>query len=123
MSNSRIVCVKDGKVTIRYKKSNSNQLKTLTLPAMEFIRRFLQHVLPTGFMKVRYYGFLHPAFSIPLEKIRSLIEEACQIVRSECAPQEDKIDLRTEACPVCGGPLIFREMIFPYPFRLLLLTG
>ncbi len=118
ISNSRIVSVEKGKVTIRYKKHKSNQFKTLTLSAMEFIRRFLQHVLPTGFMKVRYYGFLHPAFSIPLEKIRSLIEEACQIVRSECAPQKEKLKFRVEICPDCGGPLTCLGVILPNPFGL-----
>ena len=41
---------------------------------MEFMRRFFQHVLPTGFMKVRYYGFLSPTCRVPLEHIRTLIE-------------------------------------------------
>ena len=48
----------DGKVTFRYRASDTGKLKTCTLPAEEFIRRFLQHVLPKGFVKVRYYGFL-----------------------------------------------------------------
>jgi hypothetical protein len=40
---------------------------------MEFMHRFLQHVLPSGFMKVRYYGFLHPSCSTPLEEIADMI--------------------------------------------------
>lgn len=54
LSNSRIMNVADGRVTFRYRATGSNKLKTCTLKAAEFIRRFLQHVLPKGFVKVRY---------------------------------------------------------------------
>jgi Putative transposase. len=57
ISDSRIIKVEDRKVTFQYKKKNSNRMRACTLDVMEFIRRFLQHVLPSGFMKVRYYGF------------------------------------------------------------------
>jgi hypothetical protein len=55
LTNRRILDIEDGKVTFRYKGS-----KTMTLDAMEFIRRFLQHVLPRGVHKVRYYGLWSP---------------------------------------------------------------
>jgi hypothetical protein len=58
ISNNRIMKVAEGKVTFRYRTTDTGKLKTCTLPAEEFIRRFLQHVLPKGFVKVRYYGFL-----------------------------------------------------------------
>ena len=61
ISNSRIIKVEDGKVFFRYKKAHSNRWRTMALDTTEFIRRFLQHVLPTGFMKVRHYGFMNPA--------------------------------------------------------------
>ena len=48
----------------------------MTLPIMEFMRRFLQHVLPRGFMKVRYYGFLSPSAAVPLEDVKARIEMA-----------------------------------------------
>ena len=56
ISNSRIVAVDDGKVTFRYQKSGSRRWRTMTLAGGEFIRRYLQHVLPKGLHKVRYYG-------------------------------------------------------------------
>ncbi|MEQ8471204.1 MAG: transposase [Marinoscillum sp.] len=62
ISNSRLVVVKDGKVTFRwkdYRKRLSKQL--LTLGAQEFIGRFMRHVLPSGFYKIRYYGLLATA--------------------------------------------------------------
>jgi hypothetical protein len=60
ISNNRILKLAYGKVTFRYRTTDTGKLKTCTLPAEEFIRRFLQHVLPKGFVKVRYYGFLSP---------------------------------------------------------------
>jgi hypothetical protein len=58
ISNQRILKLANGKVTFRYRTTDTGTLRTCTLPAEEFIRRFLQHVLPKGFVKVRYYGFL-----------------------------------------------------------------
>jgi len=58
ISNSRILSVKNRQVIFKYKKQKSDKWRTMTLDVMEFIRRFLQHVLPSGFMKVRYYGFM-----------------------------------------------------------------
>lgn len=76
ISNARIVKVENRTVSFKYKKVKSNRWRTCRLDAMEFIRRFLQHVLPTGFMKVRYYGFLHPCSSVSLETIIISIEAA-----------------------------------------------
>jgi len=53
ISNSRIIKVEDRKVFFKYRKPKSNRWRTMVLDVMEFMRRFLQHVLPTGFMKVR----------------------------------------------------------------------
>ena len=74
ISDGRIVKVEDRKVFFRYKKRSSERWRTMHFDVMEFLRRFLQHVLPTGFMKIRYYGFLHPSSSVKLEEIRELIE-------------------------------------------------
>lgn len=76
ISDHRIVKVENGRVLFRYKKHGSNRLRTMELEAMEFMHRFLQHVLPTGFMKVRYYGFMSPNSAIPLEEVRTHIELA-----------------------------------------------
>src|SRR4029077_7917517 len=59
ISNYRIVDIKDGQVKFNWKDYRDNdQQKTMTLSADEFIRRFLLHVLPSGFHRIRYYGFL-----------------------------------------------------------------
>ncbi len=54
ITNSRLLSIDDGKVTFRYRDSRTGETKTMTLDANEFIRRFLQHVLPSGVHKVRY---------------------------------------------------------------------
>lgn len=58
ISNHRIKAVANGEVTFTYKDRRNKTTRTMTLSAMEFIRRFLLHVLPSRFMKIRYYGFL-----------------------------------------------------------------
>ena len=59
ISNSRIQSIADGKVSFSYKDYRQDgQKKIMTLDALEFIRRFLQHILPSGFHKIRYYGIL-----------------------------------------------------------------
>jgi len=59
ISNSRLLDYRDGQVTFRYKDyAQESRQRTMTLPAAEFIRRFLLHVLPDGFMRVRHYGYL-----------------------------------------------------------------
>lgn len=60
ISNRNILALKNGHVTFRYRDSKINATRTTTLPALLFIGRFLQHVLPRGFQKVRTYGLLHP---------------------------------------------------------------
>jgi hypothetical protein len=60
ISNNRIVKITNQQVAFRYKPTDTGKIKTCTLSVEEFIRRFLQHVLPRGFVKVRYYGFFSP---------------------------------------------------------------
>jgi Putative transposase/Transposase zinc-binding domain len=59
ISNRRLLSMEDGRVTFEYKDyADGNQTKILTLEATEFIRRFLLHILPTGFVRIRQFGFL-----------------------------------------------------------------
>ena len=57
IANSRLVELKDGMVTFRFKDRQTNQVKDMTITAVEFIRRFLLHSLPQGFVRIRHYGF------------------------------------------------------------------
>lgn len=59
IANARLVAYREGRVTFRYKDyAHQSSQRTMTLPAAEFIRRFLMHVLPDGFMRIRHYGYL-----------------------------------------------------------------
>lgn len=75
ISNNRILNIEDGRVTFRYKDyRNGSQQKTMSLSADEFIRRFLLHVLPEGFHRIRYYGFLGNRYRKEnLERCRQLL--------------------------------------------------
>lgn len=75
ISNHRLTKVADGKVTFSYRDYRTEKLRQMTLNAEEFIRRFLQHVLPPGFVRIRYFGFLaHRNRSLNIEKARQLLE-------------------------------------------------
>ena len=92
ISNSRILSVSDGKVRFRYKnykktkeETSENIWEEMELKAEEFIRRFLYHVLPSGYHRIRYYGFLSNGNSAKREEaLESLIfnEEVC--IEEEC---------------------------------------
>ena len=73
ISNNRIVKLENDQVTFTYKNGDSGKTKRCTLPAEKFIQRFLQHVLPTGFVKIRYYGLFSPGNRRLLIRVRSLL--------------------------------------------------
>lgn len=75
ISNNRILSIGNGKITFTYRDRENNETREMSLDANEFIRRFLMHVLPRGFMKIRYFGFLshkNKKQAIPL--LRKLID-------------------------------------------------
>jgi len=76
ISNNRILSIDDGKITFTYKDRNeNNKTKVMTIEATEFIRRFLLHVLPKRFMKIRYFGFMfHRERRQNIDLIRQLID-------------------------------------------------
>jgi putative transposase/transposase-like zinc-binding protein len=111
LSNNRLRKLHDGQVTFAYKESTTEQLKRCTLTAEEFIRRFLQHVLPNRFIKVRYYGLLSPAYRQLLQKARQLLS----LTTSKLKPQDVKATepLALLCCPHCGGPLTLLSPLAP----------
>ncbi len=72
----RIVSLTDRTVTFTYRKVGRTRLRTAHLDGMEFLRRFLQHILPEGFMKVRPCGFMHASAAIHTDTIRQMIVPA-----------------------------------------------
>jgi hypothetical protein len=113
IAQRRILRVDPTQVHFHYRKPESNRVRTMTLPVMEFMRRFLQHVLPRGFVKVRYYGFLSPSFGLPLEEIRARIELAQGFARATPAQAIHLEPLLPMRCPHCGGELHYRRVIVP----------
>jgi len=121
ITNRRIVSVEDHVVTIRYKKGKSSRWRSTRLDASEFIRRFLQHVLPTGFMKVRYYGFMDPSSSVTLQEIAARIKLAYGFAVK--TPESDIEPTKPLYCPCCGGKLEYKYSILPFQLCLLSDTG
>jgi len=102
ISNHRLLDVADGKVTFRWKDyAHGNKKRKMTLPADEFLRRFLLHVLPKGFIRIRFFGFLAPrrrGTLLPL--CRQLLEDHPR-PRSAAPPPPPAL----WRCPRCGGPM------------------
>ena len=114
ISNRRIVSCDDGRVVFLYKKSGSNRWRRMSLCAMEFIRRFLQHVLPSGFLRVRHYGFLHASSSKSTAQIGELIDDFYSgLVERLPAEPTTRREPPVMVCPECGAPM---EFVGP-PFR------
>jgi len=109
ISNSRIVKVEDRMVYFKYRKHKSNQYKITRLEVMEFIHRFLQHVLPSGFIKVRHYGFMNPNCSVSHETVVNLIK----IRTGAEVPTFEPVPFPILFCPVCGGKLEYLWSIIP----------
>jgi hypothetical protein len=118
ISDSRIIEIEQGHVRFRYADTKTGTAKTMRLSAFEFIRRFLQHVLPTGFMKIRYYGFLHPCSSIPLD-LAIMLLEAWLGVRPARVQDETEHSSRP-FCPDCNGLV---RLLFFIPPRAIVNTG
>jgi hypothetical protein len=112
ISDSRIVSVLNDQVTFKYTPSGTKLTKLITLHALEFIRRFLQHVLPTGFMKIRYYGFMSPGCRISHAEVSAMV----QLANSESPvitppePPPPVPPLQPLSCPCCGKPMQLREI-------------
>ncbi len=73
ISNSRITSMANGKVSFSWKDSRDSKKKTTVLPVFEFMRRYLQHVLPSRFHKVRYFGFMSPSNRRRFRRVRLLL--------------------------------------------------
>ena len=118
LANSRLVGIEHGQVTFRYQVRKERQWKTMTLPAAEFIRRFLQHVLPRGTHKVRYYGFWNPSNRALLRRIQLVIGPGQLPAGIDSAPAmaaDTTLETSFETprkCPRCGqGFLILIETV------------
>ena len=114
ISNNRIKSFKNNVIKLLYKNRKKKTWKTMSLDPMEFIRRFLQHVLPKGFMKIRHYGFLNPNSSFSIEQLRELISLIDDVIR-DLLPEIPKYKKLEFKCPCCGNPLKCIAFLKPIP--------
>lgn len=120
ISNSRLLSMQDGRVTFTYRdRADGNTPKTMTLDADQFLRRFLLHVLPDGFVRIRHYGFM--ANCVRREKValcRSLLGAAAQPVQKPEKPSWQELLLTLtgkdpSACPCCKLGRMVKKYVLP----------
>lgn len=115
ISDSRIVSCEEGKVTFTYRKSGTSHWRKMTLDAMQFIHRFLQHVLPRGFQKVRHYGFLSPNTQEPFESVQWLVSVYYELTYLLlCFSIEVGRERPRIRCAECGQTMIAVAYVPPY---------
>jgi hypothetical protein len=111
ISNHRLISLADGQVTFRWRDSaDHNQNKLMTLSLDEFLRRFLLHLLPKGFVRIRHFGFL-------ANRRRSALLPLC-FTALGTTPSHTEPETRTAQtsrplwrCPKCGGPMVVIERL------------
>lgn len=116
LSNHRIERFANHQVTFRYTHARTHQTRRMTLPVDHFIDRFLLHVLPRGFPKIRAYGLLSPAHRSKLQRARQILEQHARAVSApppvliettqSAAPDTTPVVVPSSAqrCPACHGP-------------------
>ena len=127
ISNHRLVSLTGDQVTFRWRDSaHGNQQRLMTLSVDEFLRRFLLHVLPPGFVRIRHFGFLahrrraallplcfqflgRPVDLPPVPEPQPREEEGCSTHQPSTS---------TWSCPQCGGPMIILERLIAAEMRL-----
>lgn len=119
LSNNRIIKVEHDQVTFEYEDSNTGKSCHSTLPALEFIRRFLQHILPKGFIKVRYFGFLSATHKDTFNQAKYLLVALISLTLNPLEdptlspyPFKDSYEKPDPLkCPNCGGTLRWLKAI------------
>jgi Putative transposase/Transposase zinc-binding domain len=102
ISNHRLVTVDDSHVIFRWKDyAHGSKPRTMTLSCEEFLRRFLQHVLPRGFPRIRYFGWL-------ANRKRKELLPRCRVLLNQPPPAQDTVSAHlptTWQCPLCHSPM------------------
>lgn len=124
LTNARIVGLDDNGVSIQYKDRKTGQRRTCRLSGDEFMRRFLQHVLPRGFHKVRYCGLWHPTQRHNAARIRQMLQlqapPKADLMQDDLAgrplvpsAETPMPPIEPRICPHCQGRLIFVRRLTP----------
>jgi len=121
LSNRRLHRLTGDRVTFSYRDAGIGDTRFRTLDTEEFIRRFLQHVLPKGFVKVRYYGIFSPGKRRLLAAIRRLLGRLHEKILSRDQVKRDRREMK---CPACGKEMRWLQSLQPRvrppPTRLVL---
>ncbi len=116
ISNSRLISADAQTVAFRWKDyriKSGDRRSVMRLATDEFIRRFLIHVLPDGFRRIRHYGLLASAArKTNIAKIRALLGAAQPKLAPQTTAEPVPLTLR-EPCPCCGGPMRIIEIFRP----------
>ena len=119
ISNQRLVALDERGVTFRrkdYRAKGTTRHKTMTLAANEFMRRFLLHVLPAGFHRIRHYGLPGNAHRTDhLDRARALLNVVPDVDASQHADAPTGSGQPTFTCPDCGAPRILIDVIVRGP--------
>lgn len=123
ISNHRLVSLTEGRIRFRWRDSaHKNKKRIMSLTVEEFLRRFLLHVLPRGFVRIRYFGFFahrHRAELVPLCFQLLATAASLQRLTGTPAPSCSPAPLRPMwQCPKCGGPMVLLERLTPVQLRL-----
>ena len=118
LSNNRLLQLEHDRVTFRYRDTETGAEKRCSLSAQEFIHRFLQHVLPKSFVKVRYYGFFASTRRARLAALRqSLLATTDLNARHTASTRPSSGSAppppHTRPCPHCGQPMLFVHTLSP----------
>jgi Putative transposase len=106
ISNHRLVSFSEGQITFRWRDSaHHNEQKLLTLSSDEFLRRFLLHILPKGFVRIRNFGFLANHKRTKLLPLCFHLFGATLQPQVESHPSGTKNSSPSWRCPKCGGPM------------------
>jgi len=118
ISNHRLVNVADGKVTFRWKDyARGSRQRTMAVGGEEFLRRFLLHVLPRGFVRIRFFGFLANRLRTQLLPLCQRLLEAISHQRLP-TPQTGETKLPVSwLCPHCGGAMVLIEKLTAQEIR------
>ena len=104
LADSAILHHDDRQVVFRYREGDTGRVRTARVPPAEFIRRFLQHTLPTGFRKVRHYGLHHSARRATLRSLQAQLALAHRLPLPPAGPPERR-PLPARRCPACNTPM------------------
>ena len=115
ISDHRIIKVHNRRVYFKYTNRETGKVIITSLDVLDFIQKYLLHVLPSGFMKVRYYGFMHSSFSLDYDKLRLIVEGFNSVMNKAAKEVPEKVYL---FCSSCGESMKFMFSILPNNARI-----